>query len=42
MMVGQDNYIFETFLVGVVAISSFVQPELAPGIITAGGITLAS
>ncbi|MBK2266892.1 hypothetical protein [Francisella philomiragia] len=41
MMIGQDNYIFETFLVGIVAISSLVQPELVPFIIAARTTALA-
>ncbi|WP_267906248.1 hypothetical protein [Francisella philomiragia] len=36
MMIEQDSYTFKTFLVGIVATSSLVQPELVPFIIAAG------
>ncbi|WP_267906250.1 hypothetical protein [Francisella philomiragia] len=42
MMIGQDNYIFETFLVGIVAISSLVQPELVPLVIGVGVVSAAA
>ncbi|WP_267906247.1 hypothetical protein [Francisella philomiragia] len=42
MMIGQDNYIFETFLVGIVAVSCIVNPELTPVIIAVGATSNAA
>ncbi len=41
-MVGQDNYIFEIFLIGIVAVSSLVQSELVPLVIGVGVVSAAA
>lgn len=38
----ENNYVFKTFLVGIVAISCIANPELTPAIIAVGGASIAN